>query len=334
MERKLSMTANDLAESIFLQAVDHRLRAVLTPHTEKLPHSAEILSAAGRYLCLENSAKRARPLLVLYFSQCLALEPMQMVDAAVAAELIHAASLMHDDVVDNASMRRGNPSVNVQHGNLVAVLGGNYLLSQAFALLNTYPAGVIADAVEVIASMTKAAIAEVEIRGLVDVTVSTWRAIAEGKTGALFAWCGRVCAHMANNTDALERFLKCGHHIGIIFQMADDVKDVLDTSGLKNRFADIANKEPSYLLIIAAEHAETKKHLQMCWQEEVPHATKVNQVAQSIMASSSIADTYAAMQREVQAALDGLGAYAETSGGSKIAYWLKQLAQMYPANTK
>ncbi len=323
---KSYMTLDDASENEFLRAVDRRLQDVLTPKKGILPQSAQILSDATRHLCLTTSAKRARPLLTLYFADALGIAPLDVVDAAAAAELIHSASLLHDDVIDEATTRRGRPAVNVQYSNSIAVLAGNYLLSEAFVLLNRYPSEVITDAVEVISDMTKAAIAELEIRGKCDTSLEVWREIAVGKTGALFAWCGQVPAWLSGNRDAVERVRRCGRHIGVIFQMADDVRDLVDTSGLKNRYADIKNREPSYPILLATQHTSVKQVLADAWLNEVLDDNTVKSIGQIILATSVASDTCSAMRKEIAAAADALGYLSETQGGSKIVMWLERLS--------
>ncbi len=80
-----------------------------------------------------------------------------------------------------------------------------------------------------------------ETRGEIDLDLKQWRAIAEGKTGSLFGWCGRAPAHLAGDVDGADRFKRCGELLGVAFQLADDLKDMVDPDSGKNPFADILN---------------------------------------------------------------------------------------------
>src|SRR5689334_9930966 len=91
----------------FLDAVEARIAQVLSEHDKVQPNSAFLLNAVARHLCVTHNAKRIRPLLTHWFGQALDVDQEQLIDAAVACELIHSASLLHDDVVDEASLRRG-----------------------------------------------------------------------------------------------------------------------------------------------------------------------------------------------------------------------------------
>jgi heptaprenyl diphosphate synthase len=314
-------------EDLFLNAVEARLLSVLNAHDPILPESGQILNAAARHLCVGGDAKRARPMLTLYFGDALGIAPDRLVDAAVAGELIHSASLMHDDVIDEATMRRGLPSVNVNWSNSIAVLSGNYLLSVAFALLKDGPNQSTSDAVEVISHMTKAAIAEFEIRGRLDVSLDHWRDIAVGKTGALFAWCGQAAARVGANEDAAARFYRCGYHIGAAFQLADDVRDLQDKKGLKDRFSDIKNREPSYPILLALSSPVLKREIETLWAKENFDADEVARVGHLILQSDAVQQTCHAMKAEIDAAMDALGHFALTPGGQNIGFWLKHLYQ-------
>src|SRR5687767_6338454 len=114
-------------EQAFLQKIEARLQHVLQDGG-----SADLLTTAAAHLCL-NGGKRLRPRLVHWFGAAVDADTRRLADAAAAAELIHCASLLHDDVVDAGTLRRGQPTVNVLWGNTAAVLSGDLVLSLAFA---------------------------------------------------------------------------------------------------------------------------------------------------------------------------------------------------------
>lgn len=314
-------------EEAFLQAVESRLGQVLEGGDSALPKSSAILRSAARHLCVAGDAKRARPMLTYYFGNAVGAEPEQLVDSAIAGELIHSASLMHDDVIDNATTRRGLPSVNANWNNCIAVLGGNHLLSIAFSLLKDSTNEVIGDAVDVIAQMTRAAVAEFEIRGQLDVSLGHWREIAVGKTGALFAWCGQVAARKVGNEEALKRFHRVGHHIGAAFQLADDVRDLGETHALKDRFSDLKNREPSYPILLAIASPSLRIEVEQLWAREAPEPSEIARVGNLILETQVAEKTCLAIRAEIDAALDALGNFSRTPGGQKVALWLEALYQ-------
>lgn len=315
-------------EQEFLEAVDARIAQVLARREQILPEASQLLSNVARHLCLTGHAKRARPLLTYYFGQALEVDPHKLIDAAAASELLHSASLLHDDVIDDAQMRRGNPSANANWSNSVAVLSGNYLLYVAFDLLRDYPVELTRDGVNVIGQMTKAAIAEIEIRGRDLVDVSLWREIAIGKTGALFGMCGLAAARINHDESAASRIIRCANHIGVIFQMTDDIIDITDTSGLKDRYSDILNKEPSLPLITASKNETFRAALKTAWSKEEVSLEVARMLGQMVIECGAIEETKTLIKQEAEALYDCLGNLAHTAGGKHIVTWLQHLSQI------
>ncbi|MBH1989412.1 MAG: polyprenyl synthetase family protein [Myxococcaceae bacterium] len=242
----------------FLDCVDQRLLAAF--------QSNSLLSQTGSHLCLAAGAKRVRPLLVSYFAQMLSLDLNEVMEIALASEWIHSASLLHDDVIDNADSRRGRSTVNHQWSNSVAILSGNHLLALAFKELRVYAPEVTQEAITVVAEMTRSAIEELFMRGQENLTISQWRNMCLGKTGSLFAFCGTALCVGFKRLDAYEAFKTCGEHLGQMFQLADDLSDLQE---------DAQNLEASYPRILASQgeifpqaacHQELLKQKQLALQ--------------------------------------------------------------------
>src|SRR5690349_5575964 len=132
--------------------VDEALAKALGRREVAIP-SSYLLQAAGAHLVLAPGAKRIRPWLVAFLGAQWDLPAESLVELAVASELIHTASLLHDDVVDSGALRRGRPTVNACWGNKVAVLGGDWTLTSAFRALWRYPQALTVYAVEVVSEM-------------------------------------------------------------------------------------------------------------------------------------------------------------------------------------
>ncbi len=306
----------------FLGAVEKRIARVLAHHDELQQNSALLLNSVARHLCVTPNAKRVRPLLTLWFGSALDIDPDKLVDAAVACELIHSASLLHDDVVDDAGTRRGNLTANAKWNNSVAVLSGNYLLAVAFDLLGQYPPQVTRDGILVVKEMTKAAITEIEMRSQVETTEATWREVAIGKTGALFGMCALAAARVAQSNDAAIRASRLGKHVGLVFQMNDDIIDFSGDSGLKDPYSDLMNKEPSLPIIMALKNAAFRERVRESWLEPQVPAKNASELATFITDSGALEATRKCIKREIEAAVDTLGNLAYTAGGKKIAEWL------------
>ncbi len=287
----------------------------------------ETLVTAARHLVL-GAGKRARPLLVKIFGETLGVPEAKLVDAGVAAELIHAASLLHDDVVDAGMYRRGKPTVNARWGNIVAVMSGDLLLSGALLRLAQFDPRLTATALATVSEMTRAAIAEVEARGNLELTLPQLRVIGEGKTGSLFGWCGVAAATVAGNADAAKRFDSFGRRIGVAFQMADDIRDITGTDEGKPQYADLASRTPSLPVLLAVAHdAKLKKRIAEAWGFSSLTPERARELGTAVLVSGALDRAIALMNEEIDAAVRALGPYAENEMGANLVMWARALAQ-------
>jgi geranylgeranyl pyrophosphate synthase len=210
---------------------------MLPMHTEfethlstKIP-TGGLVGKAERHL-FDGHGKRVRPRLMFALGEMFEVEPQKLYDAACSVEMIHAGTLMHDDVVDTATERRSLPSANVVYGNSVAVLGGDNLLARAFLLLAEGERS--QDAVKYFAktifAMTEGVALELQLRHDRSATVEQAITIADGKTGALFGLCGNLVGLAANDDEAAETLGKVGVLVGRAFQLRDDIDDMQEDS--------------------------------------------------------------------------------------------------------
>lgn len=319
----------------FLHEVEARIEEALRQQAPDGLERSEVLLEAGRHLATAPGAKRARPRLVHHFGQIVgATDPDSLFPIALAAEFIHGASLLHDDVVDAGTMRRGRPTANARWNNSVAVLGGDVMLCLAIAALGGLPRQVTREAVELVATMSRAAILEVETRGDIDLSLDQWRAIAAGKTGSLFGWCGRAPAYLVEDAEAAARFERCGERLGVAFQLADDLRDLADDDSGKDRFSDIRNRNPSYPVLWAvAQHEPLREDLRALWASE--HISREDALAMGlrVLETGAAETTRGAILEHVGQAFDALGAYRERSGGPAVISWAESLSRSYLGET-
>ena len=232
-----------------LARVEQRLVTLAMGHGRELAHHAGATIDAG--------GKRLRPLLVILAAGPRAAGRPEVIAAAAAAELIHSATLVHDDVLDRAALRRGVPTVWARGGRALAVATGDLLFSRAFAELTA------AGSLEAVQALSRAtsALAEGELLQRQDawnpaVPVDRYLLRCELKTARLFeASCqlGALAAEApAEQVVALRTF---GRGIGIAFQLLDDVIDVAGPVGLtgKHRGTDLLDGTVTLPLILARE---------------------------------------------------------------------------------
>ncbi len=195
-----------------------------------------LVGRVAQYL-LNSGGKRIRPMLLMLVARALGCAPGgPQVRAGVIVEYIHSATLLHDDVVDEAEMRRGKSAANVLHGPAASVLVGDFLYSRAFQLI----VELLQErrAVEVLASTTNQ-IAEGEVMQLMNlnqlaVTEEQYLQVIRRKTASLFEACARIGAILAHSDrDIEEAAARYGLELGMAYQIADDA---LDYSGGEEAF--------------------------------------------------------------------------------------------------
>ncbi|NCC98268.1 MAG: polyprenyl synthetase family protein [Bacteroidia bacterium] len=176
----------------------------------------------------QSSGKQMRPILVLLCARLCGDITQNTLHAAIALELLHVASLIHDDVVDESDKRRGYDSVRAKFNNKIAVLGGDFILSSALSQAASTESAAI---VKVIASLGKQ-LSEGELLQLETINENhsnekKYFDIISQKTAALFAACARLGVTSSTNTDieTEQKIVSIGELIGICFQLKDDIFD-------------------------------------------------------------------------------------------------------------
>ncbi len=215
----------------------------------------------GHYI-VDAGGKRLRPLLVLLFARALNHQHQSQIDLATIIEFIHTATLLHDDVVDISSLRRGRATANAKWGNAPSVLVGDFLYSRAFQIMVQ-----IGDMdIMSILSGTTNVIAEGEVQQLVnakdpDVDEERYMNVIHKKTAVLFeAACETAAVIAKGSQQQRESAIKYGYHLGVAFQLVDDALDYdgdPETLG-KNIGDDLAEGKPTLPLIYTILHGDTE----------------------------------------------------------------------------
>jgi octaprenyl-diphosphate synthase len=206
---------------------------------------------------IESGGKRIRPLTHYFFSQLLHYEGTEWLDVGTIAELIHAASLLHDDVIDGAEVRRGKPTIGKLYGNKTAILAGDFLLACGIDHLNKLnnPA-LMKIFTTVIRDLSVGELIQMQWERNPKITMLEYNKIIFGKTASLF---GAVCETAAVLAKAeskqTERLRKFGIDMGIMFQIKDDYIDYFQSSenSGKVQMKDFLNGLFTYPIIILKE---------------------------------------------------------------------------------
>jgi len=219
------------------------------------PANGDLAERAARHL-LTLPGKRIRPLCVVLAARFGDPDADAVRDVAVAAELTHAATLLHDDVIDLATSRRGAPAANVVFGNTASVLGGDHLLIAALRRATTpeHPE-LLAELIDTIGEMVAAEAVQLANRARFDPSEASYHAVVRGKTAALFRWALRAGGALAGldqrRRDALGR---AGTALGFAFQLVDDALDLAEDAVTgKDLAADLREGKLTWPLLVACE---------------------------------------------------------------------------------
>jgi octaprenyl-diphosphate synthase len=212
------------------QAVETELAAVESRLLNLLDCREDLISEICRYL-VAGGGKRVRPtFIMLVYRACGGSDKNlhDAVDAAVALELIHSATLLHDDIIDAGKLRRGKPSAFSRFGLGPTLVAGDFLFSRAFELCGRFEERLVKMAAEACIQLTEGEVMEGRFRHNPSVSLADYTKVIELKTASLFSSGGRVAADLAGAAErTVKRMGRLGTAIGLAFQMVDDLLDVI-----------------------------------------------------------------------------------------------------------
>ena len=216
--------------SLIKQPINSELNDFIELFNKSLSHTDGLLSSVLEHI-KSRGGKRMRPLLILLMAKNFGEVSEVTQHAAVGLELLHTASLVHDDVVDESNERRGQASVNAEYNNKVAVLVGDYLLSTALlAVSYTHSEDIVRYLAELGRTLSNGEILQLSNISNQEISEDVYYQIINNKTAALFEACARIGAKSAGASDEeVQAAGKFGQNLGIIFQIRDDIFDYYDS---------------------------------------------------------------------------------------------------------
>ncbi|MFT3664349.1 polyprenyl synthetase family protein [Piscinibacter sp.] len=281
-----------------MREVDAVIRRRLTSDVALVNQIAEYIIGAG--------GKRMRPLLVIMFARALGFRGPEQHELAATVEFIHTATLLHDDVVDESSLRRGRQTANALFGNAASVLVGDFLYSRAFQMMVAVNRMRV---LEVLADATNV-IAEGEVLQLMnmhdpDIAVSEYLRVIRFKTAKLFEASARLGAVLAEAPREVEEACAAyGRSLGTAFQLVDDLLDYEgNTAELgKNVGDDLREGKPTLPLLIAMERGTPAERELIRHAIEHGEVARLAEIVEIVRHTGAITATREAARREAEQA--------------------------------
>ncbi|MDO8433926.1 MAG: polyprenyl synthetase family protein [Candidatus Binatus sp.] len=195
-----------------------------------LDSNESIIAEICHYL-VDAGGKRLRPTFIMLVYRACGGGNQKVdfaIDAAIALELIHSATLLHDDIIDRGLLRRGKPSAFARYGFGPSLIAGDYLFCRAFELCSRFEERLIRTAAEACIHLTEGEVMESRYRHNVAATLNDYISVIDRKTASLFYAGGKVAADLAGAPPrTINAMAKLGTAMGLAFQMVDDMLDIL-----------------------------------------------------------------------------------------------------------
>jgi octaprenyl-diphosphate synthase len=295
--------------------IDARLQAA-APGDEPASRAVRDLLGAG--------GKRLRPVLVHLGGALVGADAALLDELAEAAELVHVASLLHDDLVDGSASRRGRPAAWVALGPKAAVLGGDRAHVLALQRVVRAPGRVLPRFIETVAAMVEAQSVEIDQVGQLAGGEAAWRRVAWGKTAALCGWCAEVGALAVGDDLAAAALRGFGEALGLAFQAVDDLVDLVPGMDPgKPAFADLRARVPSLPLRLAAcQEPEVGQAVERFWRAAGEPPTDLVEAVRRAGVEPAAAFT----SRALRDALDSLSSLPTLDGCAVLAAMAGDLA--------
>lgn len=282
--------------------------------TRHLASEVALINQIGAYI-VQAGGKRMRPKLVLLFSNALGYTQPERFKLAAVVEFIHTATLLHDDVVDESSLRRGKATANALFGNAASVLVGDFLHSRAFQMMVSVKGMRV---LEVLAEATNV-IAEGEVLQLSnmhdpDITVASYLRVIRFKTAKLFEASARLGAVLADAAPDVEAACASyGRSLGTAFQLIDDVLDYEgDTQKLgKNVGDDLREGKATLPLLIAMERCTAEQKALIRHAIEHGEQERLTEIIDIVRSTGALEATREAARAEAKLARECLSLLPE-----------------------
>ncbi|MPM32533.1 Octaprenyl diphosphate synthase [bioreactor metagenome] len=319
------MAANNNSTAATLALIADDMREVDKVIAARLSSSVPLVSQVAQYI-ISAGGKRLRPALLLLMSGALEYKDAQRFNLAAVVEFIHTATLLHDDVVDESTLRRGRPTANENFGNPASVLVGDFLYSRAFQMMvdtnNMRVMQILAEATNIIA--------EGEVQQLMNthdasLTEAAYLSVIRSKTAKLFEASARLAAVLAGSSPEVEAACAdYGQALGTAFQVIDDVLDYDGNASEmgKNLGDDLREGKVTLPLIVAMQRGNAEQCALIRDAIEQGETENLTAVIDIVKTTGALDATRQAAATQAQLAIDaisGLPVNSYTKGLLQLA---------------
>lgn len=276
---------------------------------------------------LASGGKRLRPRLVLLAAEMFGGKEEKVLPAALAIEVFHNFTLLHDDVMDKADIRRGRPTVHVRWNDNTAILSGDQMVIEAYTLLSRVPADRLSETLRLFNKMATEICEgqqyDMEFEGREQVSIEEYMQMIRLKTSVLLATALQIGAYIAGANAAQQQALyEYGINIGLAFQIQDDILDVYGdprTFG-KAIGGDICCNKKTYMLLTALQRAddETRAELEQWLQTQDKSAEKIQAVTDIYTRTGAREVCETVMQLHTHEALSQLNALPQNDATEQL----------------
>jgi heptaprenyl diphosphate synthase len=297
-----------IRELVPIDRVWARLARVETRLREATTSEDPFLTGIAQHLL--DGGKRYRPMLAQVAAELGPHDGDDPVEAGVSVELIHLGSLYHDDVIDEASSRRGTVSVNANWSNTIAILAGDFLLARASEVASPLGTEAVRLLAQTYAQLCEGQVLELQLTGELEHGRDAYFTVIEKKTASLIRTSARLGAMAGGaSPEAIEAATRWGHEVGVVFQLSDDVLDLTATEDFLGKPAGSDIGEGTFTLpVLDALASPAGREIRSLLAGGRPYRREaVDRVIEIVRDGGFVDATLAEAYRRIEAAAEAIG---------------------------
>jgi len=310
MPPRRDVLAEQTRTDVFADSVRDQLEVIEAALLRSAEAKTPMVTEAAQHIIMAGG-KRFRPLLVVLGSS---LGPLaaadEVVKASVVVELTHVASLYHDDVMDDAKLRRGSPSANVRWGNSVAIMIGDFLFARASDIVSELGTDFVQLQARTFARLVQGQIAETVGPQPEENALDHYLQVVADKTGALIATSALFGAKISGADLTVQSILaQFGEEIGVVFQLSDDIIDITSDETGKTPGTDLREGVPTLPTLLARQSSDpADRRLLELLDSDLSNDASLAEVLELLRRHPSVDQARAEVQRRAKAARSLLSA--------------------------